>query len=98
MDYLELEDSALQALSKLAVDFTSQPASSKPFISTSTPLRKRPRRRVEASYLLRLQTPLSTPRDVATALDLPRVPVLEVGDAEDGEASFCRLSQPAINT
>lgn len=62
-----------------------------------TTLRTRPRRRVEVSYLLRLENSFPTPRDIANALGLSRVPQLESGTAEDGEASFCRLSQSSIN-
>lgn len=99
MDYLELDDAATQAFEELGGDFDSAHIPSRLPTSTytSTTLPKRPRRRVEASYLLRLEHPFSTPRDVANALGLPRVPRLESGTGEDGEAGFCRLSQSGMN-
>ena len=99
MDYLELDDAATRAFEELGGDFDLPHIPSKPFGSTNTSTTsppKRPRRRVEASYLLRLQHPLSTPRDVANALHLLRVPRLESGAGDDGETSFCRLSQSAM--
>jgi len=99
MDYLELDDAATQAFEELGGDFDLPHILSKPFGSTDTSTTlppKRPRRRVEASYLFRLEHPLSTPRDVANALSLSRVPRLESGVGEDGEASFCRLSQSGV--
>ncbi|KAF1835727.1 hypothetical protein BDW02DRAFT_597086 [Decorospora gaudefroyi] len=97
MDYPELDDSALRAFEELGGDLDLQPVSSKPYLCMPTTSRTRPRRRVGATYLLRLGDPLSTPRDIANALGLSRVPQLESGTAEDGEASFCRLSQSSIN-
>jgi hypothetical protein len=97
MDYLELEDSAMLAFEELGGNFISEHVLSKPVASTSAPLTKRSRRRVETSYLIRLGGPFSTPRDIANALSLSRVPQLESGEAEDGEASFCRLSESSIN-
>ena len=97
MDYLELDDSAIRALEELDGDFNLHHILSTPSIPTSTTLRTRVRRRVEASYLLRLKNPLPTPRDIANVLGLSRVPQLENGTTEDGEASFCRLSQSSIN-
>jgi len=99
MDYLELDDAATQAFEELGGDFDLPHIPSKPFGSTnsSTTPPKRPRRRVEASHLFRLEHPLSTPRDVANAISLSRVPRLEHGVGEDGEASFCRLSQSLMN-
>jgi hypothetical protein len=97
MDYLELDDSALRVFEELGENFSSRHISSKSSISTSTALRTRPHRRVEATYLLRLETPFQSPRDVANALGLSRVPQLESGTAENGEVSFCRLSQSGIN-
>jgi len=97
MDYLELNDSAIRTLEELDGDFNLQYILSKPSIPASTTLRTRLRRRVEASYLLRLENPFPTPRDIANILGLSRVPQLENGITEDGEASFCRLSQSNIN-
>ena len=99
MDYLELDDAATQAFEELGGDFDLPHIPSKPFGSTNsftTSPPNCPRRRVEASYLFRLQHPLSTPRDVANALGLSRVPRLESGTGEDGEESFCRLSQSGM--
>jgi len=99
MDYLELDDAATQAFEELGGDFDLSHIPSKPFGSTNsstTSPPKRPRRRVEASYLLRLEHPFHTPRDVANALNLLRVPRLESGVGEDGEASFCRLTQSGM--
>jgi hypothetical protein len=97
MDYLELEDSAMLAFEELGGNFISEHVLSKPVASTSAPLTRRSRRRVEASYLIRLRGPFPTPRDIANALGLSRVPQLENGEAEDGEASFCRLSESSVN-
>jgi len=100
MKYLELDDAATQAFEELGGDFDLPHIPSKPFgsMNTSTaPPPKRPRRRVEASYLFRLEHTLSTPHDVANALGLSRVPRLESGVGEDGEAGFCRLSQSLMN-
>ena len=97
MDYLELDDSVVQTLEELGGNFNLQYASSPPSIFTYGTPRTRLRRRVEASYLVRLETPFSTPRDIANTLGLSRVPQLEDGTTEDGEASFCRLSQSNIN-
>lgn len=97
MNYLELEDSALMALEELGGGFDVQHVSSKTSSPTSTPVRKCPSRRVEITYLLRLEQTLPTPRDVAKALGLSFVPQLELGTTEDGAASFCRLSQSCIN-
>jgi len=99
MDYLELDDAATQAFEELGGDFDLPHIPSKPSKSTNssaTSPPKRPRRRVETSYLLRLEHPFSTPRDVANALSLSRVPRLESGVGEDGETSFCRLSQSGM--
>ena len=96
MDYLELADTATQAFEELGGDFDLPHIPSQQFESTNSSTTSRPkrlRRRVEASYLFRLQHPLSTARDVANALNLHRVPQLESGVGEDGEASFCRLPQ-----
>jgi hypothetical protein len=101
MNYLdELDDSAMQALLELGGDLEPQTQPAPPtFASTpaSTPLSKRCPRRVEATYLLRLESPLLTPRHVADALRLSRLPQLETGTGEDGEALFCRLPQSSIN-
>lgn len=93
MDYLdELDNSAIQALTELGggkdININSAPPPQKPT------WRRPPRyRRLPVTYLLRLEKPLSTPRDVAHALGLFRVPPLEIGTGETGPASFCRLSQ-----
>lgn len=97
MDYLELDDSAMQALGELDADFDIQHVASNPPIAIPTTVQKHPRRRIEATYLLRLEDPIPTPRHLATVIGLSRVPQLENGTAEDGEASFCRLSQSSIN-
>jgi hypothetical protein len=100
MDYLELDDAATQAFGELGGDIDLQYVPSRPCGSTYTSAMspKRPRRRVEATYLLRLGAPLSTPRDVSNALGLSRVPELENGIAEIGEAHFCRLSQSTVDS
>jgi hypothetical protein len=105
MDYLdELDDSAMQALLELGGNLEPQTQPAPPTsasTSASTPasshLSKRCSRRVEATYLLRLDSPLLTPRHVADALRLSRLPQLETGTGEDGEALFCRLPQSSIN-
>jgi hypothetical protein len=99
MDYLELDDAATQAFEELGGDIDVQHVSSRRYISPSTTPRTHPhrRRRVEATYLLRLENPFPTPRHVANALGLSRVPQLEHGTAENGEAHFCRLYQSSIN-
>jgi len=100
MDYLELDDVATQAFEELGGDLDLPHIPSKRFEPTNTSTTsppKRPRRRVEAFYLFRLEHPLSTPRDVANALCLSRVPQVESGTGEDGEAGFCRLSQSGMN-
>jgi hypothetical protein len=97
MEYLdELDDSAMQALIELGGDFGS-PTQPTPPASAPTSLAPHRRRCVEATYLLRLEHPLSTSQDVADALGLSRLPQLETGTGEDGEAAFCRLSQSSIN-
>jgi hypothetical protein len=96
MDYLELDRSARLALKELGGDFNVQHVSPKSFITTSTILGKRPRRRVEPTHLLRLEKPFNTPRDVANAIGLSRVPKLESGSAEDGEASFVDFRKQAL--
>jgi hypothetical protein len=97
MDYLELEDSAMLAFEELCGNFLSEHVSSKPVVPKSAALKRRARRRVEASYLIRLGGPFPTSRDIANALSLSRVPQTESGEAEDGEASFCRLSESSIH-
>jgi hypothetical protein len=98
MDYLELDDSAMQAFQELGGDIDLQHVSSKPAILTPTTSRIRLRRRIEAEYLIRLENLFLTPRDIANAIGLLRVPQLVSGTAQDGEASFCRLSQSSMNT
>lgn len=98
MDYLELDDSAMQAFQELGGGVNLQHVSSKPAILTPTTSRIRPRRRIEAQYLFRLENPFLTPRDIANALGLLRIPQLVSSTAHDGEASFCRLSQSSMNT
>lgn len=104
MEYLdELDDSAIQALTELSGGIDFHLHSMKPTVtldntssSSTCPVRRR--RRVQATYLLRLEHPLVTPWDVANVLGLSRVPELETGYGEDGEANFCRLSQSSIDT
>ncbi|OAL54470.1 hypothetical protein IQ07DRAFT_595980 [Pyrenochaeta sp. DS3sAY3a] len=97
MDYLELDESAMQAFQELGGGIDLQHASSKPAILTPTTSRIHPRRRLEAQYLFRLENLFLTPRDIANALGLLRVPQLVTGTAQDGEASFCRLSQSSMS-
>ncbi|KAH9871747.1 hypothetical protein J1614_006003 [Plenodomus biglobosus] len=96
MDYLELDSSATQALTELGGAIAIPPVSPKPSIPPSPTAQARPRRRIEATYLLRLAPPLATPHSLATALNLPRVPILQTGTTEHGTASFCQLSQSAL--
>lgn len=96
MDYLELNDSAVEALEQLDGGFGPQYVPSKRPIPLPTASRTRRRRRVEVEFLLRLEDLISSPRDIANALGLSTVPRLENGTAEDHEASFCRLSQAEI--
>lgn len=56
------------------------------------------RRRVEAKFLLHLGYPLKTPREVANEPGLERVPELEIGDGENGQAHFCHLDESGINS
>ena len=95
MDYLELDDSAMQAFEDLGGH--TDTIVSGPSTSASTPLRKLPRRRVEPRYLLRLEDPFYTPRDLTNILGLLRVPHLQKGITEDGEEDFCQLSQSDLN-
>jgi hypothetical protein len=103
MDYLdELDNSAIQALTELGggIDFHLPSITAMATINNTSPSSTRPvrrRRRVQATYLLRLEHPLLAPRDVANSLGLARVPQLETGSGEDGEARFCRLSQSSID-
>lgn len=96
MDYLELDDSAIQAFEELGDDFGT--IASRPPASTSVTLSKRSRRRVEAMYLFMLEDPFHTPRDLANALGLPRVPQLQKATTEHGDADFCQLSRSCIAT
>lgn len=97
MDYLdELDDAAMQALTELT-GHTELSTTSAPTI-TALPSKKVQRQRlIQSTYLLRLEGPLSTPRDVANSLSLTRVPQLEVGIGEADSMHFCRLSQSNIN-
>jgi hypothetical protein len=103
MDYLdELDNSAIQALTELGggIDFYLSSIAPTATINNTSPSSTGParrRRRVQATYLLRLEHPLLAPRDVANILGLSRVPQLETGSGEDGEARFCRLSQSGID-
>jgi hypothetical protein len=54
-------------------------------------------RYVQNVHLLCLENPFSTSRDVATSTGLSRVPELETGRGEDGEARFYCLSQSNID-
>ena len=100
MDYLdELDDSAFQAFAELGggIDISLNPALSTATISrTSPPPISKRHRRIEATYLLRLEPPFCSPRDIANILKCPRVPRLEDGSGEDGAASFCYLSQSEL--
>jgi hypothetical protein len=91
----KLSDAAIQALSdfRLAGD---QPENSNPDVNTSAANPSR-RRRVQTNYLLRLDYPFTTPRDVAHQLGLSRVPKIEVGEGEDGSTCFCHLDQSGID-
>lgn len=94
MEYLdELDDSAIQALVELGGNVKLH---APPTATPSLSHRVR-RRRIPVSYLLRLEPPLTTPRDVADALGLHRVPALETGFGEDGDVSFCRLDQAGVD-
>jgi hypothetical protein len=99
MDYLdELDDTAIQALAELGVP-TEGPQISHPDVNasiTNTPPMSR-RRRAQPNYLLRLDHPLTTPRDVAHHLGLSRVSMLEFGETEDGTSYFCHLEQSAFD-
>lgn len=97
MDYLDdLDNSAIQALTQLggAID-SNIPSAQTPNQLTSSASRP-PQRRIPPTYLIRLENPLSTPRDVANILRLSRLPPLETGTGESGTASFCRLSHSDV--
>ncbi|KAF2281073.1 uncharacterized protein EI97DRAFT_438474 [Westerdykella ornata] len=104
MDYLdELDNSAIDALAELegGIDFhlpSITPTATSHNTSLSSARSAHRRRRVEATYLLRLEHPLSTPREVADVLQLHRVPKLGTGSGEDGDAHFCRLSQSNMDS
>ncbi|OSS51033.1 hypothetical protein B5807_04581 [Epicoccum nigrum] len=90
----KLSDAAIQALAD--VRLAGEESSSHPGVNTSTANRSR-RRRVQTNYLLRLDHPFTTPRDVAHQLGLSRVPEIEVGEGEDGSTCFCHLDQSVID-
>ena len=94
--YVEkLSDTAIQALADLRLA-GGQPESSHPDSNTSAANPSR-RRRVQTNYLLRLNHPFTTPRDVAHQLGLSRVPKIEVGEGEDGSTCFCHLDQSGMD-
>lgn len=105
MEYLdELDDFAVQALAELSggMEFPvpSTPRAttihgSHSLLSLARPSRRH--RRVPATYLLRLEPPLSTPLDVANNLGLSRVSQLEIGSGEGGSTLFCRLTQHDVD-
>lgn len=99
MDYLdELDDSAIQALAELGGGLDLKPVSASAIMKKTLPSsRLQRRRRIEATYLLRLEDPLYCPRNIATILGAPRVPTVEVGQGKTGSARFCRLPQSQIN-
>jgi hypothetical protein len=98
MDYLdELDDSVIEALNELSgsIDAPSTiPTAATNNIPPFSARQAQCRRRVQATYLVRLEHPFSSPQDLASIIGLSRVPQLETGSAEDGEAHFCRLHQP----
>jgi len=101
MDYLELDNSAIQALTELGRDVFPSPVFTSPSPPTSDAAcsaRRRRFRRVQAAYLLRLEHPFSTPRDLANTIGLSRVPEPKNGSGDDGEALFCRLNQQEIDS
>ena len=92
MDYLdELDAAAIQALTEMGASLATTPT------ANVAPQRRAPRRpKMQASYLLRLEHPLSTSQDVANNLMLPRVPKTEIGDGEDGATNFCHLDEAGV--
>ncbi len=106
MDYLdELDEFAMQALAELGegVDFQASPITTISTVGGSSqipsPSMHRRRRRIDTTYLLRLDHPLSEAWEIAAILQLPRVPQIELGIGESGEslARFCHLSQTNIH-
>jgi hypothetical protein len=91
----KLSDATIQALAdfRIAVE---EPKNSQPGVNPSAANPSR-RRRVQTNYLLRLDYPFTTPRDVAHQLGLSRVPKIEVGEGEDGSTCFCHLDQSGID-
>ena len=100
MDYLELENDAVEALTELGGGFdfnfpAPAPAHTVPKTNATTRQKARPRN-LTSKYLLRLEDPFATPRDVANTLSLPRVPEAKTGYGEMGETKFCILSQSDV--
>lgn len=98
MDYLdELNVAAIQALAEMGFSLATTTTANVAACATETPQRRvlcRPK--IEASYLLRLEHPFPTSRDVANNLMLPRVPRIEIGDGEDGATYFCHLDEAGV--
>ena len=91
----KLSDTAIQALANFRLA-GGRPDDSYPDMNTSAANPSR-RRRVQTNYLLRLDHPFTTPRDVAHQLGLSRVPKMEVGEGEHGATHFCHLDQSGID-
>ena len=91
----KLSDTAIQALADFRLA-GGQPENLHPDSNTSAAIPSR-RRRVQTNYLLRLDPPFTTPRDVAHQLGLSRVPMVEVGEGADGSTCFCHLDQSGMD-
>jgi hypothetical protein len=99
MEYLDdLDDFAIQALAEMGVTVATPVKYNDTESTASAPGVRVRRPKIWPSNLLRLEHPLPTARDVANALKLPRVPKTESGLGEQGEAQFCVLEQPDIDT
>lgn len=99
MDYLdELDATAIQALAEMGVSLAITTTAN---VTTSTAEHSQHRvlrqTKIQASYLLRLEHPLPTSRDVANTLLLPRVPKTEIGVGESGTIPFCHLNQTGVD-
>ncbi|KAJ8118110.1 hypothetical protein OPT61_g848 [Boeremia exigua] len=91
MEYLDdLEDAAIQALAEMDAVLASSPPTNLAALATKKPQR---RLKLEPSYLLRLEDPLPTSRDVANNLNLPRVSKTEIGYSDNSVAKFCHLDE-----
>lgn len=99
MEYLDdLDADAIQALAEMGVTFATNTSNATASVNTVSERLVMRRPRMPAVYLLRLEHPLSTPQDVATHLQLARMPKSEIGHRESGPTAFCRLDQDAVNT